>query len=175
MRTAKPTDPRLLDKAFQEQVVERLWEKSVKSETGCWLYMGRKGKTGYGRIWLFGTEMPVHRVSLMMQGVELRGLGALHRCNVRNCWNPDHLYPGTQHDNVMDAVRSGTWCGRPSHRRLPPDVKLARQRAQDSGWRKKNRLHVREYARAYYQANADRMRARARELYAQKKRDQAAA
>lgn len=32
-----------------------------------------------------------------------------HRCDNTKCINPEHLFLGTQHDNVMDAVKKGRW------------------------------------------------------------------
>jgi hypothetical protein len=33
------------------------------------------------------------------------GMNVLHRCDVRNCINPDHLFIGTQQDNVADMIK----------------------------------------------------------------------
>jgi hypothetical protein len=35
------------------------------------------------------------------------GLRALHRCGNRLCYNPDHLYAGTDKDNARDRERHG--------------------------------------------------------------------
>jgi hypothetical protein len=36
--------------------------------------------------------------------IVLPGLCVLHRCDVRPCLNPDHLFPGTQKDNMADMA-----------------------------------------------------------------------
>jgi hypothetical protein len=30
-----------------------------------------------------------------------------HHCDVRNCWNPDHLFAGTAEDNSRDMITKG--------------------------------------------------------------------
>lgn len=35
------------------------------------------------------------------------GFSVLHRCDVRCCVNPNHLFLGTQLDNIKDRVRKG--------------------------------------------------------------------
>lgn len=37
------------------------------------------------------------------------GQQVLHRCDLRACVNPDHLFLGTQGDNVRDCVNKGRY------------------------------------------------------------------
>lgn len=66
---------------------------------------------GYGRIGRGakgqGNEY-VHRVSWMIHKGRLpRGLFVLHKCDVPLCVNPDHLFVGTQADNMRDMSQKG--------------------------------------------------------------------
>ena len=90
------------------------WEKSLKerfedriyhSLCGCWLWTGRLTKKGYGTIWGSGGNLHAHRASFMLYKGEIPdGLHVLHTCDVRNCVNPDHLFLGTNLDNIKDKV-----------------------------------------------------------------------
>jgi hypothetical protein len=39
-------------------------------------------------------------------GVEIKQQ-ALHRCDNTRCWNPDHIFDGTQSDNLIDSFKKG--------------------------------------------------------------------
>lgn len=70
---------------------------------GCWLWTGYR-KNGYGFV-MFGDPPKgeyVHRLSFRLYVGPLYGQQALHRCDVHACFNPDHLFRGTQRDNVND-------------------------------------------------------------------------
>lgn len=76
----------------------------------CILWTGCKDKAGYGifNAWFARGHSRVHRVSyLLTHGPFDRKLKVLHRCDVRNCVNPDHLWLGTQIDNINDMVAKG--------------------------------------------------------------------
>lgn len=59
---------------------------------------------GYGIC----TEGLVHRAAYMLVfGPIPEGKYVLHKCDVRNCCNPDHLYVGSQKDNMRDMLERG--------------------------------------------------------------------
>jgi hypothetical protein len=66
-------------------------------------------KTGYG---VFNSPYSksdnAHRFSWRLRnGVIPDGLFVLHRCDNPPCVNPDHLFLGTQRDNMIDKVAKG--------------------------------------------------------------------
>lgn len=50
---------------------------------------------------------------------------ACHRCDVKSCVRPDHIYPGTGADNAQDAIERDQWGDHhPPAKSLPPGVLL---------------------------------------------------
>lgn len=76
--------------------------------SGCWLWLGTTARGGYGRITLGRRSANAHRASwLAYHGAIPPSLHVLHRCDVRSCVNPDHLFLGTNRDNIADKVAKG--------------------------------------------------------------------
>lgn len=88
---------------------EDIW-KSVnkKGDDGCWEWVGYKNKDGYGRMKVDYKMYHVHRIVYeLTYGPIPDGLLICHRCNNRSCCNPNHLYLGTQKDNMEQCVFEG--------------------------------------------------------------------
>lgn len=88
---------------------ERFEEKFVRDPSGCWLWTGAIGTHGYGVIGV-GPHMvkTAHRISLLIyRGIDADENFVCHRCDVKACVNPDHLYVGTVKDNARDLMERG--------------------------------------------------------------------
>lgn len=98
----------------KNQLLSKLHEITRIDElTGCWLFIGSHNEHGYGQLIIAAYPYKVHRLSAWIYlGLDLNNsqVKVLHRieCLNRNCWNPEHLYLGTQLDNVRDSMEIGT-------------------------------------------------------------------
>lgn len=88
---------------------------------GCWEWQGSRDKKGYGRLCRRVAGRPVvrlaHRVSYEThRGAIPDGLSVCHHCDNPPCVNPDHLFVGTNADNMNDAIAKGRRTGPTSRR-----------------------------------------------------------
>lgn len=88
---------------------ERFESKTMpEPNSGCWLWMAYVDEIGYGITVFRRGQYKAHRVSWTIYRGEIPdGLKVLHKCDVRCCVNPDHLFLGTQADNVRDMFAKG--------------------------------------------------------------------
>ncbi len=83
--------------------------QNVEVVGGCWMWTGSTKAGGYGKMHYCGKERGAHRVALaLFKGFDIESpLFALHTCDTPGCVNPEHLFPGTQTDNMRDASSKG--------------------------------------------------------------------
>jgi hypothetical protein len=87
--------------------MKRFSEK-VHKTSGCWLWTASLHKDGYGTFWYQGLVQLAHRVSwTLANGPIPEGMSVLHHCDTPACVRPDHLFLGTQLDNVVDMDTKG--------------------------------------------------------------------
>ncbi len=89
-------------------IIERISRLTKYRDNGCWEYHGHFNNKGYGQIHYQGKHQLVHRISFkLMKGRIPKGKFVLHRCDNTRCYNPDHLFIGTQKDNMDDMRAKG--------------------------------------------------------------------
>jgi hypothetical protein len=94
-------------------IQERIMEKVEKSVTGCWIFTGALNNKGYGKIYLRTVNKKTiivqpHRVMYETHNGEIpKGKNVCHSCDTPACCNPDHLFVGTQKDNLHDMTDKG--------------------------------------------------------------------
>jgi hypothetical protein len=88
--------------------IERLLSKIVKSPTGCWLFTGKPNNSGYGSFWLYPNKIGAHRASWIIHfGPIPDKLNVCHKCDTPICVNPQHLFLGTDSQNMRDCATKG--------------------------------------------------------------------
>ena len=89
-------------------IKERLTRKIDINQNGCWVFRGFRLSNGYGRIQGPSGLSLAHRASWeAYRGPIPSGLCVLHLCDNPPCVNPEHLFLGTQRDNVLDMLAKG--------------------------------------------------------------------
>lgn len=131
---------------YTSKDINRFWLKVNKNgsipshcpELGqCWEWTAFT-RNGYGGFSVSKTKnnFQAHRVSWeLINGAIPDGLFVLHKCDNRACVNPDHLFLGTQTDNMRDRREKGRdkW-NRPSRNKLTPkDKKCIQTRYRQGG------------------------------------------
>lgn len=88
------------------------WFENYYTEdaNGCWIYSGRIRDDDYGNIFHNGKHEKAHRLFWELHNSKIpEGMKVLHKCDVRSCVNPAHLFLGTQQDNMTDMKAKGRW------------------------------------------------------------------
>ena len=93
-------------------------ERSAMSP--CIEWMKSRDRRGYGVQWFQGRTHRAHRVAWMeANGPIPEGMYVCHHCDNPPCVNVEHLFLGTQVDNMHDMVVKGRSKGQPPGERHP--------------------------------------------------------
>ena len=87
---------------------DRFWEK-VRKTRGCWYWTASTDPLGYGFFHVSGRKkVRAHRVAWeLTNGPIPQGMLVCHTCDHPSCVRPDHLFLGTNDDNLKDMARKG--------------------------------------------------------------------
>lgn len=98
---------RLFVTANPKESIQRFLDYiDIDEQTGCWNWSGFRHDFGYGYVKFMGRAIGVHRVMwfLIHGAFNSKPFFVLHHCDNPPCCNPDHLFLGTQKDNLHDAA-----------------------------------------------------------------------
>jgi hypothetical protein len=88
---------------------ENFW-RHVQKGDGCWLWTGsvNHARGGYGQVKYGKKHYRAHRLAWLLTFGEIPdGMKVLHRCDTPACCRPDHLFLGSQTDNIHDMLEKG--------------------------------------------------------------------
>lgn len=108
---------------FSVTEIERFWTHVDKTpghgpKGDCWVWTAWRLPAGYGmyNIKRLGKKFLCHRFVLIVRDGEIPdGIQSLHSCDFPPCCREDHLFYGTQGDNLADAAKKGRMASGDKH------------------------------------------------------------
>lgn len=115
----------------EEALADRFWAKAKRTSSGCWEWTAGTTTGGYGKFWAAGRAVGAHRFSWELANDRKipEGKWVLHDCDNPPCVNPNHLFIGTNVDNMADMVAKGRQTRGVEHlssKLTPADVRAIR-------------------------------------------------
>lgn len=101
--------PDAAGKRLEGMKLLQFWMRiDVKGPDECWPWTAGENGIGYGQFRLDGKMLLSHRIAYSDVNGEIgKGQVVRHTCHTSLCCNPDHLIPGTQKQNIHDAIQAG--------------------------------------------------------------------
>lgn len=99
----------MIEKRVGKRVQDNFWDNTMPiPECGCLLWTRKINPNGYGALRFKGKQVLAHRIAWeLINGDVPNGNQILHRCDVKSCINPYHLFLGSQQDNMNDMKKKG--------------------------------------------------------------------
>lgn len=91
----------------RRSLADRFWER-VNQGDGCWEWNSTRIPRGYGYFHWGSKARYAHRTAWeLTYGKIPNGMFVCHHCDNPPCVRPDHLFLGTQSDNMRDCKEKG--------------------------------------------------------------------
>jgi hypothetical protein len=90
----------------ETDIKDRFWSKvAIKGADECWEWKASRYPGGYGKFSIKDRYQQAHRLAWRLSNGEIpSGQNILHKCDNPPCVNPNHLFLGTQTDNMHDMM-----------------------------------------------------------------------
>jgi len=135
-------------KIYLEKMKTKLTRNTIINNNGCWIWNKSRHKQGYANVSYRGTLQLGHRVSYeLFKGKIPENTKVCHKCDVTSCCNPNHLFLGSQQDNVDDAISKGKYHNRKQGK--PVRRKFSFSQAQEIKKMNSEGMSVKELAKKY--------------------------
>lgn len=100
----------IITKNLKQKYFERI-ENAPVNENGCIIYPRYKDRDGYGSLHIEGNYIKAHRLAFAIYK-KFRSLTqikqhVLHKCDTPSCVNPEHLFEGSNMENMEDKCAKG--------------------------------------------------------------------
>jgi hypothetical protein len=92
---------------------QEFWASMERKPDGCWIWQRAISSSGYGMVSYCGVTNSAHRLAWVLArgpipvGHGYHGTVVAHKCDVRACCNPDHLFLTDNRGNQIDALSKG--------------------------------------------------------------------
>jgi len=90
---------------FSKKTKDRFFKYIDKIQAGeCWNWTGHIMSNGYGEFWYDHKPHTTHTFAYKMFFGEYPNFAlVLHKCDNKQCVNPNHLYLGSHSQNLIDS------------------------------------------------------------------------
>ena len=130
----------------KEKIKSYIVNKVTVNQNKCWIWNGTPRENGYCRTSVKRKSWYLHRLSYFaFVGDIPDGYDVCHKCDVRNCCNPQHLFSGTRKDNMQDAVKKN----RQSKGMMLPHARLTKEDKTEILDMARAGMHYKDIAKKY--------------------------
>ncbi len=95
---------------YEALIKEKILKSILINDNDCWIWQKAKHRQGYGNLSYKRIPRLAHRVCWEVYFGEIpENIKVCHKCDNPSCVNPEHLFLGTQKDNVRDGIEKGRY------------------------------------------------------------------